>query len=200
MRVNDKSKTEKDEIRKKLRERDGTLCQIDYCITEDEYRKKTGKDFDIHHLDENPHNWDIDNNLVLSAHECNVRETPRGKGKFNRERIAETIKSLNQNTKRSVVDKDRYTDDAGLRINSLSEFKNDKLKPLADQEFEKIVEKEIEVEREGLLDAMAKISGLTQQTCRNYLKAFINPHNGEYEEFPKIIDGKKTWFIRRRVP
>jgi hypothetical protein len=199
MRLNDKSQREKEEIRNILRKRDGNLCQIDYCEKEENYRKRTGKSFDVHHVNENPNDWDW-NNIVLAAHACNVRETPRGKGKFSPGCIDATLKSLNQNTKRSVVDKDRYTDEAGLRINSLSEFKNDKLKPLADQEFEKIVEKEIEVEREGLLDAMAKISGLTQQTCRNYLKAFINPHNGEYEELPKITDGKKTWFIRRRVP
>ena len=64
----------------------------------------------------------------------------------------------------------------------------------ANEELQTQIEREKEVEREGLIDAMANISGLTQQACRNYVKALTNPHNADYEEFPR--DEKK--YIRKR--
>jgi hypothetical protein len=190
MRLNWRTVKKKKEM---CRKRDGDVCLIDYCMTGDEYRAKYKKDFDLHHIDEDTEN-NADDNLCLAAHKCNVGETPRGKGRFSRERIDETLNSLNLKKKRSAIDKDIYTNEAGLRIDNLSLFRNVKLKPLAVREFEKIIDEKKEVEREGLIDAMANISGLTQDKCRQYLKAITNPHNGEYEEFTK--DEKK--YIRKR--
>lgn len=201
MRVNDKTKREKEFIRWELRERDGdgsrggTKCFVDHCMTEEYYLSETGKDFDICHLDDNPQNWDMQN-LFLATHKCNCQLTPRGLGKLNHLRPGYSLNSLQANKKRSVIDKNTYIDDAGLRIDSLPLYRNVKLKPLAIIEFEKIIREKTQVEKDGLLDAMANASGLTQEKCGKYLKALTNPHNGNYEELPKDADGKV--FIRKR--
>ena len=90
-------------------------------------------------------------------------------------------------------------DESGLRITSLAEYKNHNLKPIAEREFERIIDESGEVEQEELLDAMFNISGLTQQACRNYVKAKINPHNGQYERIKKEVNGETKKYIRRRT-
>jgi hypothetical protein len=207
MRLNDKTKTEKDKIRQFLRERDGngtragTWCFVDRCMNEEQYHNETGKDFDICHLDDNPNNWNWQN-LFLGTHPCNVRLTPRGKGKFNAERITDTQNSLRINKKRSVTGINICIEESGLRVSSLSEFKNHTKMPIAIRVFKEVVQEKKEVEIESLLDAMANASGLRQNTCRGYVKALINEHNGEYEDFEVPIEGtdRVKTYIRKRIP
>ena len=193
-RVNDKTKREKDEIRKQLTADYGDGCLICGAMDGELYREIYKKELDIHHINEDSSDWAYCN-LCLAHFWCNIKETPHGKIDFEKQ-FQERCKQLKFQKMKGIIDRDTYIDDAGLRIDSLPLYRNVKLKPLAIIEFEKIIREKTQVEKDGLLDAMANASGLTQEKCGKYLKAVTNPHNGNYEELPKDADGKV--FIRKR--
>ena len=73
---------QKQAARDVVRKRDGDKCSLgikcDY-ITGDEYRKKVGHDFDLHHLDRNVENNPKNgSNHALACHPCNCARDPRG--------------------------------------------------------------------------------------------------------------------------
>lgn len=199
-RLNDKTKTEKDFIRWELRQRDGdgsragTLCFIDGCMNEELYQGKTGKDFDICHLDDNPNNWDMQN-LFLAAHKCNVQMTPHGKIDHakNYENICNALKAKRM---KSVCTDIYISEEGGLRVRSAELKRSLELKPLAIAEFQRVIEEKEQVEKKGLIDSMAFVSGLSQIICETYVRQLTNPHSGDYEEIPKDGDEKK--YIRKR--
>ena len=198
MRVNDKSPKEKEAIRQVLRARDGNLCQIDFCMTEEDYRKKSGRDFDIHHISENPDDWDW-NNLVLAAHGCNVRETPHGKIDYTKN-FESQCNSLKQKKVKYILERarERTGEDGNVSVGSAEHLRSIELSPIAEEEFKKIITEHEEVDKGELIRAMANVSGLKDQTCRRYVNDKTNIYNGEYEEFPRDINGEKIYFIRKR--
>ncbi len=190
-----KSKAWKRRKREFLRKRDGDECFIDHCITGEEYRAKEGRDFDIHHIDENPENWE-DDNLCLAAHGCNVRETPRGLGKFHPDRIADTQMSLNLKRIRSVLTNVRVSPDEPLFTTSVQYMKSHLCKPIIDQIVDQILEEKKESELGDLIDAASRASTLSPDICRKWIKTRWNSHNGDLEKFER---GEMD-YIRRKIP
>jgi hypothetical protein len=197
VRVNDKTKKQKDEIRKILRERDGNLCQIDFCMDEETYRKKEGKSFDLHHIDENPYNWNWDN-IVLAAHGCNVRLTPHGKGRYSQERFDETFKSLRIRQLKSVTDMNKV--EVGyMRVKNAEFLKSSVCKPIMTEELDRIIKKYGKAEKNDLINAMSNASDLSPDVCKKYLSARTNSFNGELEEYSEEIEGETKKYIRKRT-
>jgi hypothetical protein len=180
--------------KEELRKRDGDKCFVDYCMTGDEYRKKFGRDLDLHHIDEDPDNWD-DNNLCLATHRCNVGETPRGKGKFHPERIEETQKALRIKNFRSLSTQVQIYEDELPRIRYAEFAKGYIADPLIDEELKRIFTLHKEVEKKELINALVNISKLSPERIKPRLEGWCNPFNGHLEEFEK----DEVKFIRKKV-
>ena len=132
MRVNDNNKREKDKIRKRLANDYGDGCLICGAMDGELYREVYGKELDIHHVDEDKTNWNY-SNLCLAHFWCNIKETPHGKIDFDKQ-FHEHCKQLKIQKMKGVIDRNICIEESGLRISSLTEFKNNKLKPIAESE------------------------------------------------------------------
>ena len=203
MRINDKSKREKETIRQQLRERDGdgtrkgTKCFIDGCMTEEQYRKETGKDFDICHLDDNPSNWNWQN-IFLGTHKCNCQMTPHGKID-HKARFLALSKSLKLQKMRSLLTHIQADESEGLRVRSAEYMKSAMCKPLMEEELERILDLKKEEEKNELIDSLSNASSLAPEVCRKWLRTWCNGNNGHLEEFPKEVKGDTKTFIRRKA-
>jgi hypothetical protein len=201
-RINDKSPREKKEIRRLLRERDGdgtregTLCFVDSCMNESLYLERTGKDFDVCHLDDNPENWDMQN-LFLATHKCNVQLTPHGK--INHEkRYAALCNVLKIQRMRSILARAQESETEPLSIRGGEFAKHVICNPIMEEEFRKQVDLLGEVDKADLKNAMSKASSMSPDRCMIWMNTYLNPLNGDYEEFEKEVKGKTKMFIRRK--
>ena len=205
MRLNDKTKREKDAIREILRKRDGdgtrhgTKCFVDNCTSEDDYYKETGKDFDICHLDDNPENWDMQN-LFLATHKCNCQLTPRGLGRFNHLRTPFIHNSLQIKKKTSISTQVQINEDNLPTIRYAEFAKGYIADPLINEELERIFELHQEIDKKELINALVNISKLSPERIKPRLDGWCNGLNGHLEEFDKEISPTEIKkFIRKRT-
>jgi hypothetical protein len=197
VRLNDKSKREKIEIRKTLRIRDGDVCQIDHCITGDKYREKYGRDFDVHHINENTSDWSWDN-IVLAAHRCNVRETPHGKID-HRKNFTTLCNELKSRKMRCLLKYVQSEHGEPLKVRSAEYMKSTICKPLMDQELNRILDQKGEEEKNELIDSLSNASTLSPEVCRKWLRTYCNSNNGHLEEYDKDIGAGETMkYVRKR--
>jgi hypothetical protein len=202
LRINDKSKREKKEIREALRIRDGdgtrrgTRCFADGCMNEEQYRKQTGKDFDICHLDDNSSNWNMQN-LFLATHKCNVLLTPHGKIDHEK-RYTTLCNALKINRMKSLSTQVQINEEDLPRIRYAEFAKGFIADPIIDEELERIFSLHQEVEKKELINALVNISKLSPERIKPRLEGWCNDLNGHLKEREEIIDGKKEYYIRKR--
>lgn len=167
--------TQKRKARELCRERDGDKCSIGIrCnnITGDEYRKQSGHDFDLHHLDRNRENNPVDgSNHALACHPCNCAQDPRGKTtrpKFSKFRNLKNRVSKNEGER--VWDGEREWRWSDEKAKPATMKKNEQAEPLFKMGVIKMVREQGGIsKRKDLLDAGAEIAGCSQATAARYL-------------------------------
>lgn len=180
---------QKKKARELCRKRDGDQCSIKKrCdgIGGDEYRKQTGRDFDLHHKDRNPENNPADgSNHALACHACNCANDPRGKTtkpKFS------AFRHLKKGMSERTWEEEKEFKWSQARIKPATMKKNEKAEPVFRKKVEEVVGTLVVVRRKDLIDGCSEAAECSQAAGSRYLDKLCS-FFGKYEYVGKDDKG-----------
>lgn len=192
--------TQKRKARDLVRERDGDRCSLGLLcnhISGEEYRKQTGNDFDLHHLDRNRANNPADgSNWALACHPCNCKNDPRGKTKrpkFAKFRNLKNRVAVNEYVYEREWEGEKELQWRGAREKSATMKKNEYSEPIFRTSVREFVNLKGIVKRKDLIDACCEKAGCSQATGSRYLDKMAS-FFGEYIYVGRMDDEKRTIF------
>jgi hypothetical protein len=190
--------TQKRKARELCRERDGDKCSIGIrCnnITGEEYRKQSGHDFDLHHLDRNRENNPIDgSNHALACHPCNCAQDPRGKTmrpkfsgfKYLKNKVVKESERVWEGEKEWRW-RDSKEKPAAMKKNEISE-------PIFRAKVRELIAMKSGIaKRKDIIDACSEAAGCAQSTGSRYLDKLAS-YFGEYTYVGRMDDTAGTIF------